>query len=81
MQTETLKVIGMTCGGCAKKVSNALQAVLGVSDAKVTFSAGVAEVQYDEKVTSPGQLNTALMNAGYVVDAAKPDQSAGSCCG
>ena len=29
MQTEALKVTGMTCGGCAGKVTRALKAVAG----------------------------------------------------
>ena len=34
MQTELLKVTGMTCGGCTSNVTHALKAVPGVSDVK-----------------------------------------------
>jgi copper chaperone CopZ len=84
MQTELLKVTGMTCGGCTSKVTHALKAVSGVSDIKVSLSAGEATVQYDERLTSPDQLKSAVKGAGYGVDvtnAAHSHQSKGGCCG
>ena len=50
MQTEILKVIGMTCGGCASSVTRALVAIDGVHDVKVTRSAGkvASEVNVSE---------------------------------
>lgn len=64
MQTELLKVSGMTCGGCTSKITNALKAIPGVEDVKVSLSAGEATVQYDEERTSPDQLKSAVINAG-----------------
>lgn len=84
MQTEHLKVTGMTCGGCISKVTNTLKTVSGVSDVKVSLSGGEATVQYDERLTSPDQLKAAVKGAGYGVDmtnAAHSHQSKGGCCG
>lgn len=85
MQTELLKIAGMTCGGCTNKVTRALKAVSGVSDVKVSLSAGEADVQYDERLTSPEQLKSAVKGAGYGVDAttgtAQKPQGKGCCCG
>ena len=84
MQTEILKIMGMTCGGCTSNVANALKAVSGVNDVQVSLSAGEATVQYDERLTSPDQLKTAVKNAGYSVDvalAAQKSQGKGGCCG
>ena len=84
MKTELLKVTGMTCGGCISNVTEALKGVSGVSDVKVSLSAAEATVQYDEKLTSPDQLNSAVKNAGYGVDSDSPGkgrQSKGGCCG
>lgn len=64
MQTELLKIAGMTCGGCTSKVTRALKAVSGVSDVKVSLSAGEAGVQYDERLTSPEQLKSAVEGCG-----------------
>jgi copper chaperone CopZ len=84
MQTELLKVTGMTCGGCTSKVTHALKAISGVGDVKVSLSAGEATVQYDERLTSPDQLESAVKGAGYgvnIASAAHSHQSKGGCCG
>ena len=84
MQTELLKVTGMTCGGCTSTVTRALKEMPGVSDAKVSLSAGEATVQYDEQVTSPEKIKSAVEGAGYGVNlanAAHGPRSKGGCCG
>ena len=84
MQTEHLKVTGMTCGGCTSSVTNALNAVNGVADVAVSLSAGEAVVQYDERVTSAEKLKSAVKGAGYGVDAVDAKQKPkgkGCCCG
>ena len=84
MQTELLKVTGMTCGGCTSSVTKALKAIAGVGEVKVSLSAGEATVQYDERLTSPDQLKSAVKVAGYGVDVsntAHSHQGKGSCCG
>ena len=83
MQTETLKVTGMTCGGCTSNVTHALKAITGVGDVTVSLSAGEATVQYDERLTSPDQLKSAVNGAGYgvVPNATHSHQSKGGCCG
>ncbi|MFZ3087512.1 MAG: heavy-metal-associated domain-containing protein [Methylotenera sp.] len=69
MQTEVLKVTGMTCGGCVNSLTQALKSVAGVSDVNVLLSTGEASVQYDEHVTSPEQLKLAVINVGYGIEA------------
>lgn len=83
MQTELLNVTGMTCGACTSKVAHALKAVSGVDDVKVSLSSGEATVQYNERLTSPDQLKSAVKGAGYGVsaaDAARGQQSKKGCC-
>ena len=83
MQTALLKVTGMTCGGCTSNVADALKAINGVGDVKVSLSAGEATVQYDERLTSSDQLKSAVKGAGYGVDttnAAQKPQGKGGCC-
>jgi copper chaperone CopZ len=84
MHTEHLNVTGMTCGGCTSKVTNALTAIAGVSDAKVSLADGEAVVRYDERVTAPEQLKAAVKGAGYGVEStnvAQKRQAKGGCCG
>ena len=83
MQTEQLKVTGMTCGGCTSNVTHALRAINGVSDVNVSLPAGEATVQYDERLTSPDKLKAAVKGAGYGVDmtnAADSQKPKGDCC-
>ena len=84
MQTELLKVTGMTCGGCISNVTKALKAINGVGDVKVSLAAGEATVQFDEWLTSPDKLKSAVTGAGYGVNganAAHSLRSKGGCCG
>ena len=83
MQTEIIKVTGMTCGGCTSVVTKALQAINGVNDVNVSLSAAEAIVQYDETVISSDQLKFAIKEAGYGVAASdNPHLALGrGCCG
>ncbi len=83
MQTEIVKVTGMTCGGCISNVTHALKAVSGVSEVDVSLSAGEATVKFDERLTSREKLKSAVKGAGYGVDtnAAEKPQGKGGCCG
>lgn len=84
MQTETLNVTGMTCEGCTSKVAHALKAVAGVHDVVVSLPENRAAIRYDEQLTSPDQMKSAVKGAGYGVDMAStsnPHQSKGGCCG
>ena len=83
MHTEHMKVMGMSCGGCTSKVTLALSAIPGVSDANVSLSSGEATVQFDEKQTSPSRLKDAVRGAGYDVDepnANHTQPSKNGCC-
>jgi copper chaperone len=80
VKTEYIKLTGMSCGGCASKVTLALDAVPGVHDTQVSLSKGEAIVQYDENVTLLSQLRSAVIDAGYGVNDSNESQSKGCCC-
>lgn len=85
MRTEHINVNGMTCGSCTSTVTRALQAIPGVSEVNVSLTPGQATVKYDENVTSPRQLKSAVTAAGYGVGmpdatAAQPVKGKGGCC-
>lgn len=74
----------MTCGGCTNSVTQALKAVHGVGDVDVSLSAGEATVQFDERLISPEQLKSAVIEAGYGVDdvnATQKPEGKGCGCG
>jgi copper chaperone CopZ len=65
MQTEHIKVTGMTCGGCVNSLTRALKIVAGVGEVTVLLASGETTVQYDEHLTSPEQIKLAVEDAGY----------------
>ena len=84
MKNEIVKVTGMTCDGCTSKVAHALNAISGVHNVVVSLPAGEAAVRYDERLTSPDQLKSAVKGAGYGVgtsDTAQKPQGKSGCCG
>jgi len=70
-QTVTLKIVGMSCGGCADSVRNALLKLDGVYDAAVSFETGIASVQLDGKKVDEVKLTEAIVKAGYKVEKPK----------
>ena len=81
MRTETLKVDGMTCGGCVSAVTSALRAVDGVEDVVVSLKPGEARIEFDERATSRERLREAIQHAGYKVDVAISESQANrGCC-
>lgn len=65
MTTETIVVKGMTCDGCVKSVTNALQRVPGVEAAEVDLAGERATVQFDDSKTNAAALREAVEDAGY----------------
>ncbi len=67
MQTVTLGVSGMTCGGCVRSVTNVLKGVEGVARAEVSLEQQRAEVEFDPQKVNVDQLKLAIEDAGYEV--------------
>jgi copper chaperone len=84
MQTETINVTGMTCGGCVDVVTRALVAVDGVHNVNVSLANAEAKVDFDESMTSTDKLNLVIEEAGYGAaeikgDAPKTEGKSGCC--
>jgi len=69
METVTLKVGGMTCGGCVASVTRVLKAAPGVDNAVVRLDSASATVTFDPARTSVPALESAIVDAGYAVGA------------
>ena len=67
METVTMNVQGMTCGGCVASVTRVLKAVPGVADVAVTLTAGSAKVTFDPAKTGAPALKSAVEDAGFDV--------------
>lgn len=69
----TLKVTGMTCGGCASAVKKAATKVQGVTDATVSYEKGEAVVTYDPARTTPDAIAKAVTEkAGFRAEVVTP---------
>ena len=84
MQTTTLKITGMTCGGCVNGVTKVLQAVPGVSEVSVSLDKAEGTIQYDKLTTNKDALKSAVTHAGYGAHENGETPSSptkGGCCG
>lgn len=67
MQTVTLGISGMTCGGCVRSVKNVLEGIQGVSSAEVSLEKAQATVTYDPAQADVNRMKEAVTDAGYQV--------------
>ena len=67
MQTVTLGISGMTCGGCVRSVTNVLKALDGVAKAEVSLEKNNAVVDYDPGKLGVEQLKRSVVEAGFEV--------------
>lgn len=67
MQTVTLGISGMTCGGCVKSVTNVLTALDGVTKAEVSLEKACAVVDYDSGKVGLDQFKRSVEDAGFEV--------------
>lgn len=65
MQTQILKIEGMTCGGCVRSVTNVLRSLPGVADAQVSLEDRQARVTFDPARVDVARLKGAIEDAGY----------------
>ena len=63
--TIQFKITNMSCAACAKINENSLLKVKGIISAKVNFSSGEAEVEYNEKMIGPNKIKDIITKNGY----------------
>ena len=74
-QTQTLRIDGMHCAACVRRVERALVKVDGVSEASADFIAGRAIIEVDGSLDSAA-VNAAISGAGYELVDDQHDESA-----
>ena len=67
METITIPVGGMTCGGCVASVKRVLEAIDGVERVDVQLEPGQAKVDYVPGRVNPARLRSAIEGAGFEV--------------
>lgn len=79
MQTETMKLNGLTGEACVEKINHALSTIKGVDEIIVSLAASKATVLFDGDQTSLQELQATLTRAGYQVEGV--EQKTNICCG
>ncbi len=62
MSTQTYRITGMTCGGCARHAEKALRSVAGVAVVTIDLAQGTATVEGE---ASQEALAASVAAAGY----------------
>jgi copper chaperone len=65
METTTINVAGMSCGGCVASVTKVLGEMPGVDKVEVTLEPGHAVVAFDAAQVSRAALCAAIDDAGF----------------
>ncbi|GAA0505685.1 heavy-metal-associated domain-containing protein [Saccharopolyspora thermophila] len=68
MSVQTFTVSGMTCGHCARSVTEELSEIPGVTDVQVTVETGQVSVTSEQELTRDA-VTAAIAEAGYAVTA------------
>jgi copper chaperone CopZ len=66
-ETLTLKVTGMTCGGCENAVKRALARLEGVGDVSASHVDEQVIVAFDPARVSPDAIKARIGAIGYIV--------------
>lgn len=67
METTTLKVTGMKCGGCETNVNNKLKTLSGVEASVASSKDQEVKVEFDGALTDLKKISQAITEAGYTV--------------
>ncbi len=64
---KIIKISGMTCKSCERRIERKLRQIKGVISAKVSYTKANAECVYDKKLISLEEIEQAIENEGYTV--------------
>lgn len=67
MTEITIKISDIDCAACVERLGRTLQALPGVAEAAVNYTAGNARIVYDESALSLGEIAGRIRRAGYSV--------------
>lgn len=65
MESITMKVEGMSCSHCEKRLSIALERVPGVKEAKASAEDAAVAVTFDTDKAGIEQIREAILDCGY----------------
>lgn len=62
---KTYIIANMKCAGCAKKITEVLNQLTGITQIETEITEKQVKVTFDEQQVMTQQIETALTNAGY----------------
>ena len=65
LETREIKIAGMGCDSCVRKLEKALRAKDGVKEVRVDGIAGRAKVTFDRTRTNIPELQEVIVKSGY----------------
>jgi copper chaperone len=69
IESISLTVIGMKCGGCEANVKTNLNAIEGVLSVNASSKGNEVWVEFDTERTNPDVITKAIIAAGFTVEA------------
>ena len=60
-----LKIKGMHCEGCSRRLEKVLNAQNGVKDSRVSLEEEKSDIEYDENLISVEELKEVVEDAGF----------------
>ncbi len=69
MEKLTLKVDGMTCGGCVKSIQKALNTREGINETNADLDSATVTVEFDPTLIQESVIRDAIEDAGFDVAA------------
>jgi copper chaperone len=69
MEKITIKVEGMTCGGCVSSIQKALGEHAGINRTDADLDAGTVNVEFDSATIQRTAIEQAIVSAGFDVPA------------
>ena len=70
-----IRVQGMSCASCVKRVEDALKSVAGATDVSVNLNTEIAVVHHVSGLVDPGDLISSIRSAGYEAAVTTDDAS------
>ena len=67
MKKIEIKVEGMHCEGCSKRLTKVLSNIDGVENVDVSLENKLAKIDYNENITKIEELEEAIIDAGFEV--------------
>ncbi len=77
METQNLRLKGMSCASCASSIERAIQEVSGVTECNVNFALSQATVTYNPQKTNLTRIQAAVTEAGYAAVAESEQEEDG----